>query len=337
MIEKIARISYNSEGWRFPTGQAAKIEAKTNYNPQFGFGHEDWLFRDEWQIEGWRYAFLQGATHIRKKFVKDQVPFNVTLFTVYPNKSRKYVARILGAECLSDIQATDALNFFKDRGWFGTMTQEVSKIKGVVGALGEQTHAWNILNIRYRLECVQRFNIEMQPSDPFINRERYSHYMFFDRLDKVPHIDTAIEEIGRKHRSGDSEPGSYLPYFSTYFQGGLRNPEHIRMQAQLMQALKKEYPLAVVKREENFVDLIVRTENKEILFEIKTSLSPRTVIREALGQLLEYGHYYENRIGREIEFVAVGRKAMSGEDINYLTELRHRYNLPISYRAVEIG
>jgi len=59
-MSKITRIAYNSAGWRKPTGEASKHESAGSYNQQFGFGHEDWLFRHEWLIDGWRYAFIQG-------------------------------------------------------------------------------------------------------------------------------------------------------------------------------------------------------------------------------------------------------------------------------------
>jgi hypothetical protein len=58
---KITRIAYNSSGWIRPTGDAKKDEAAGSYNSDYGFGHEEWLFRSEWQIDGGRYAFLQGG------------------------------------------------------------------------------------------------------------------------------------------------------------------------------------------------------------------------------------------------------------------------------------
>ncbi len=61
LVRKITRISYNSKNWERPTGDARKHEAAGTYNHEHGFGHEDWLFRSEWQIDGWRYAFIQGV------------------------------------------------------------------------------------------------------------------------------------------------------------------------------------------------------------------------------------------------------------------------------------
>jgi hypothetical protein len=90
-IQKIARISYNSENWYKPTGDAQKYEVGT-YNQKFGFGHEDWLFRSEWLIDGWRYAFIQGVNKSRSKLLKEGRSFNLILFTILPEGGRRYVA-----------------------------------------------------------------------------------------------------------------------------------------------------------------------------------------------------------------------------------------------------
>src|SRR5690242_6580887 len=108
-MHKVTRISYNSGGWQKPTGEAAKHEAAATYSHQYGFGHEDWLFRSEWVIDGWRYAFLQGVNKSQAKLLREAHPIDVTLFTIQPDKKRRYVATIHDVECLSDLQAQDAL------------------------------------------------------------------------------------------------------------------------------------------------------------------------------------------------------------------------------------
>lgn len=77
-MSKITRMAYNSSGWQHPTGDARREEASGTYNSDNGFGHEDWLFRSEWQIEGWRYAFLQGVNKSHAKLVREPQAFDVT-------------------------------------------------------------------------------------------------------------------------------------------------------------------------------------------------------------------------------------------------------------------
>lgn len=122
---RLTRISYNSSEWQRPTGDARKFEETGTYNHTHGFGHEDWLFRSEWLIDGWRYAFIQGVNKSHAKLVKAGQPIDLTLFTIQSDKKRRYVATIEAVECLNDQQAEDALDEFKRRGWFHIMEQGV--------------------------------------------------------------------------------------------------------------------------------------------------------------------------------------------------------------------
>ena len=79
------------------------------------------------------------------------------------------------------------------------------------------------------------------------------------------------------------------------------------------------------------IDLVFRNEDDSFNFyEIKTAHDPRTCIREAIGQLLEYAHW--NGCGPEVKhLVIVGPNPMDDEAEKYLSELNERYGLPIRY------
>lgn len=64
----ISRISYNTSGWQHPTGEAGTLEGKKSFHALHGFGFEDWLFRGDWLLDGWRYAFIQGANKQGRKY-----------------------------------------------------------------------------------------------------------------------------------------------------------------------------------------------------------------------------------------------------------------------------
>src|SRR5260221_6522421 len=170
---RLARIAYNSEGWRRPTGEAGDQETTDTYNAKNHFGHEDWLFRREWVVDGWRYAFIQGLNKNRKAYVGK--PLDVTLFTVEPDKSCRLVATIYGLESLSDEQAKGALKVFRSKGWLNTMQDEVIAIGGKPEALGNPKWAEHVLNVRYRLENVDSYSPDtFLPNDKWIkDRHRY--------------------------------------------------------------------------------------------------------------------------------------------------------------------
>lgn len=330
-MHKLTRIAYNSADWRRPTGEARQLEATGTYNQVNGFGHEDWLFRAEWQIDGWRYAFLQGVNKSHARLVRESKPFDVTLFTIDAKKTRRYVATIRDVECLSEQQATDALAAFKDRGWYKLMVSEIDEIDGEVSALGQWEWAKYILNIRFRQDQVLRHEMssESLPGDWIKQYRRYQLYNF----------DAAEPQIAKALLHGRA-PATSLPSTKPHSRKGSPaincTPEHARMQIKLYESLKQEYPGATVECEPDFVDICVQTPSKTILFEIKSDLSPLRAIRNALGQILEYGFHPTRSYSTPVELIIVGRQALGPVEDNYMHILRSRFQIPVSYRVVAI-
>lgn len=330
-MQKITRIAYNGADWHHPTGDAAKLEMVGAYNNVHGFGHEDWLFRDEWQIDGWRYAFIQGVGHSHAKLVRERKPFDVTLFAVQPDKRRRYVAYIENAECLDDTQANDALAIFNKNGWLATMKQEICDVHGDVNAFGNAKWATHVLNVRFRLENVHRF-----PRDTFAGVGDPVHTLNRYVLSDVSRLRTKFEQISERNGSID------FPSTTAYTRSGSGpisvSPEHARMQSVLMKELRKAFPGGRVVREENFIDVLVETNDEVRLYEIKSDLAPRTVLRLAIGQLLEYSYPYlrSGDGSRRVTLIAVGRNELSDDDAVYLSHLRDRLGLPLEYRVVSV-
>lgn len=326
---KLARIAYNSAGWQRPTGDAGELESGETYNAKNKFGHEDWLFRAEWVIDGWRYAFIQGLNKHRLAYVGQSL--DVTLYTLQPDKRRRLVATINGLESLDNDQAKDALAVFKERGWLRTMQKEVKDIGGNADALGDPKWAEHVLNVRFRID-----NVDAYPPDTFLPDDDWIHDRHRYMLYKLEDADRQRIEQGRLGRSGSQEP----PEVRRLFRRGTNpieyTPEHGKMQAKLMAELQQEYGKGCVCREEDFVDVRVETEKELIYFEIKTDLDPRAVIRQALGQILEYA-YHPARAGRRPDkLVIVGRKPLEEHEMAYLKGLCERFSLPLSYRVVTI-
>jgi hypothetical protein len=77
-------------------------------------------------------------------------------------------------------------------------------------------------------------------------------------------------------------------------------------------------------------DVIVSLPEGYELFEIKTALAPRDCVREAMGQLLEYGYW-----PRSPDFKAlwiVGPSPIDSETQEHLEGLRKRFGIPVGYR-----
>jgi hypothetical protein len=323
--EKVTRISFNSADWQRPTGDARKYESPNTYNYKYGFGHEDWLFRSEWLVDGWRYAFIQGANKGHSKLVKRGRPIDLTLFTIEPNKRRRYVAAIRSVECLDDQQSQDALAIFKKNGWYETMRREIKAVDGIDSALGSARFAKHLLNVRFRQENVTRFpsNDFAKADDPIIKQTRYQLYDLNGRISS------------RMTRRGAGTPPRARGWMRKGHGPVQCTPEHARMQAKLMEELKLEFPGARILRESEFIDVSVKTKTDLLLFEIKSDLDPRSVIRHGLGQILEYAYHPLRTHNLPIRMVIVGRRPLTDDDQEYLKRLKNRFALPLAYQVVD--
>lgn len=324
-----ARISHNSLEWRRPAGALDAVENGLSYRDEYGFGHEDWLFRDEWQLGGWRYAFVQGVNRSRKRLLKRGEAFDLELFVLSPH-GRSMVCEIRDVEVLSDQQSADAVDAYVKNGWLATMKQEVEDADGYAAALDPDLPE-QILNIRFRTTNVRRIDAgEPIPSwHPAHSLTRYSLYGV-----ETPLPDKPARWAGRKGVSELPDSGERR----RKLQSGMvtYSPEHQKMQRLLEDRLKLRYPGADIAFEEDFIDVKLRTDDKLILYEVKSDLSPLSAIRQALGQLLEYAYHPRRTHDLEPSLVIVGRRPLVGEDKDFFERICTQFGLPIEYEFVEL-
>ncbi|WDI95509.1 HNH endonuclease [Xanthomonas campestris] len=174
----ITRLAYNSHHWRRPATAAEVQEAGDTYRNENGFGHEDWLFRNEWELDGWRYAFVQGVNKSRAKLLRESKPFNLRLFTMPAPGDRRAVAEIRDAECLDDETAIAAVAAYERIGWLDIMRAEVAAAGGRPEALDETSYAPHILNFRFRIGNLSMLDADtpLPPDDPVHRLKRYGLY-----------------------------------------------------------------------------------------------------------------------------------------------------------------
>lgn len=324
-----ARISYNSLEWRRPAGALDAVENGLSYRNEYGFGHEDWLFRDEWQLGGWRYAFIQGVNRSRKRLLERGEAFDLELFVLSPH-GRSMVCEIRDVEVLDDQQSADAVEAYFKNGWLATMKREVEDAAGRADAL-DPDRPEQILNMRFRATNVRRIDVcEPIPSwHPAHSLTRYSLY----RVDP-PLPDDSARWAGRNGVPEPPDAGERRRMLQarvvTY------SPEHQKMQRLLGERLRLRYPSAAITFEEDFIDVKVQTDDKLILYEVKSDLKPLSAIRQALGQLLEYAYHPRRTHNREPSLVIVGRQPLVGEDKDFFERICTQFGLPIEYEFVEL-
>jgi hypothetical protein len=125
---------------------------------------------------------------------------------------------------------------------------------------------------------------------------------------------------------------------ATYTQKQLNvNLLHNQMQETLFQRLVSQYEEENVGTElvsgvGTSVDIVVRTVQGYIFYEIKTALTPRACLREAIGQLLEYSFWPGAQSA--IKLVVVGERPIDDDCAEYLRRLNLRFPLPINYEQI---
>lgn len=331
VMSYITRICQNNSNWQLPDRSA--VEASNTFYSKHHYGHEEWLFRFEWQIGGWQYGFLQGVNKgWKSRLARNQRAGDVVLFTLTPN-GRRYVARIRHIEFLDDAQGIAALDHYKRLGWYDRMLKEIDAVGGDRSGLGNGEWAPYVLNVRFRPVDVEWYppNTFAEAGDPVHHYNRY-------QLIELNHEASLPETVNtlRPTRRGQNLPPIQDSYFRSGGSGRECSPEHGIIQATLYEELKIEYPGANIVFEENFVDVTVTTETEKILFEVKSDFCTRRVLRLAIGQLLEYAYYWDELPEKAVRLVAVGRTALSPEDERYLRYLKEKLNLPLEYRQVKL-
>jgi hypothetical protein len=322
----VTRLTWNTLGWRQPSGPA-KGENGT-FVAESGFGHEEWLNRSEWVFGGWRYSFLQGVDRQRKRLVGTTL--NIRLYTINPMKQRLYVGTLNSAEVIDDETATRALVFLRKSGFLEKMKQEVGAAGGKLTAITSLSD-FAIANIRFRPDSLRMY----QKSVPAVPGDRI---LRFNRYAMIRADSALLKQWGKRTKRA---PWQIPPSTdSIVYKRAARlvkvDRSEAKMEVEIKKTLEKLYGEKTVEAQRNFRDIIVTTANRRVLIEIKASQDARQAIRDAFGQLLDYA-YFDTGLRKMYELFIVGRGAPTKGTQSYLDRLRNRFGLEINYRQYKIG
>lgn len=308
-------------------------------NPKYCY---EWAFSDgqnavltQWyeELDGWRYSFLQGVHKSGKRYENQVGDIDLCTILPAPGKERRLAARITDVEVLSEVQAEEVYQRFEENGWLDQMEEEVRVVNGISRPLRSPTTFREMFNIRFKADKVSLYP-KGTPLPEGISASQVNRYQIFN-ITEISQEPTAESHprgrMGQDHVEPAS-PRTRRPTSATTY-----TPEHQNMQRKLMEKLKREYGPDAVQAEENFIDVRVETEQELIYYEIKTELDPRLVIRQALGQLLEYAFYQGRRESRTpTGLVIVGRCPLDQDSDAYLREIDRFLPIPLNYMEVSL-
>jgi hypothetical protein len=327
-MRKYCRICWNTRYWREPTGEAARIETGKSYVRENGFGHEEWLFNFSWlqpgptgAAEQFKYGFLQPIGKYLSAY--EGKTFDVLVYAVAPTKEKMAIAIVRDLYVPRAAEIKRALGIMRKNGWIKEMNRDLTDLGISPSTFDEPT-----INVRFRPSDVTFF-------DPPLAIPR-SHKLYrIDRYQPVNWDDAFPDKAPRRKEPAGSKKGgkrrSEKDRKRVGVEGTEYSPQHVRLQNRLYDHLCDLHGEEAVGYEVDCVDLTLKESGGTTYFEIKIAPTAKSCIRQALGQLLEYGMYPAQRRAKKL--VVVGDGNATPDDLAYLGFLRKTYGLPIYYRG----
>lgn len=323
---KLCRICWNTSQWQQPTSEARHLESKGSFVSDKGFGHEEWIFNFDWlyryqkqDANSYKYGYLQPISKFLSKY--EGRSRDIILYTISPKGERLAVAHISEAY----VPKSDEINFvfesMKRDGCLGEMEENLKRLGIEDWRLNVPPS--NLINVRFRPENVHFFDPVFELQEKNVGN-RYHPYDFFGHSFLL--MDKKGDGIKFVPRNNRAEEDRYRPPI----EGMTYSPRHSKLQNNLFSYLKRIYGENNVFIEQNGVDVVVRHEDALTFYEIKIANTVRSCIRQAIGQLLEYG-YYGSQPFKIKKFVIVGEGAPTTADIEYMTKIRKITSLPLHY------
>lgn len=318
-IEKIARICWNTENWRRPSGKEGKSKSDQAYENKIGYGHEEWLLDLDKIYDGYHYGFLQPM-NVKSGIHVDNT-YDIHLFTISPQGHRVYVGCLHNAIGVGPEESKKVYAHYKKNGWLKEMEQEVLLVTDQVKDFEPEI----MFNVKFRIEDA----ITNDSNPPILTQQHItSRYVLQNK-------DFSLEY--EKDKSGHKKIFNTKTVKYNKNSGQISyEPKHKKIQEALCVLLAKEYDnieaeMIYSNDYGQRVDLsgVHKTTGEMHFFEIKTH-SAKENIREALGQILEYAHY--PAANRAKKLYIVGEIKPDKDDKDYLKQLRKLYNIPIWYR-----
>lgn len=320
-MEKIARLCWNTNGWRRPSGKTGKSKANDSYENEMGFGHEEWLLDDSKIMpDGYHYGFLEP---MRIKGTKHHgMIYDIHLYTISPNKQRIYIGCLKKAEGISFTESEKVYNYYLKKGWIEEMKQDIRFVDGVA----RDFTASFMFNVKFRFEDAEIYYSNQPILSP--NSIPGHRYNFLDKKEAF---------VFEKNEDGTVKVLD-TNIFDRVVQGGKIqiDPLHKKIQNACAKLLKSQYTNLQVESSSDSiakqrVDIkgFSKNDKEWHFFEVKT-MSAKRSIREALGQILEYTHYPNVNLAGKL-FI-IGPEPPDDKDKAYLQQLRKLYNLPIWFR-----
>jgi hypothetical protein len=323
---KLSRICWNTENWKFPSGSQGKSVSTEAYEADTGYGHEEWLFDKSKIIDGYHYAFLQPL--FLKSDKHDNEIYDISLITINNLNKQYYIGEIKNVECITREESVRIYRTYKANGWVEQMRADVERV-GANYDKFNQTEPEIFFNIRFKFKNVFQPDELLEVADNDINITT-NRYKLLPRKSEIA-IGTENEEDESEGNKRNTNKRKKVFNSDCEY-----DPYHDQMQNAIFELLKNsgKYDYKKVYIEKGRVDIKARTKQDTWhYFELKTD-NPKQSIRKALGQILEYAYFPDTE--KADKLIIVADEKPNENVINYLNHIRNKFDLPISYRHFDL-
>jgi hypothetical protein len=332
--KRLLRITWNDNNWEFPSIHkwSKKNQGNTSiaHENQYGFGGEEWLFNQRYNIDGYQYGFIQGLWEVMDTNLIDVAYlFSINQIT----KDRFLIGKINKVELLDP---TDLPKEIKDvyKKYKNEMFTELQNV-----------------NADYKKFKLEQFypivKFKMSDTDIFDEPRLINELKKGNRYNrfKAYKVDDALQSLidGKMAKQPFIfSPGKRRNDNSSYTKNSSGRSSFVKgIHAKIVNDLEKYLShnfnaklknISIEKTVfgENIADVVTLNKDRSYsIYEVKTSYNTRYNIREAIGQLLDYALWYD---GIKIkELVIVAPSVITPEQIEYLKRVKASLNLVIRY------
>ncbi|MBC8753569.1 hypothetical protein H2O64_02725 [Kordia sp. YSTF-M3] len=332
---RLMRLVWNDKNWKFPISRYwnKNWQGRTDkaHHEQYGFGSEEWLFNNRYLIEGTQYGYVRGIdTMPETSYFIDEL----YLYSLHPKTKQQFlIAKLFDVEIYREEEIIDELILSTFENNRDLMLDELKQVNA-------DTKFLKTLELRPNMSFdLNRAIIYEEPillNQDLLKIHRFIPNKIKDEIElAINEIETSFKKPKIKFESGN---GTGSNSYSQSISGGKRNVNrtHADITNDLHEYLTnskvyKKFEISTEKTRvgNNLVDCAAKSEDEYILFEVKTTNSVLTNIRQALGQIIEYALLDTSLNVNKL--IIIGPAIPNERDLVYFQNLKEQLKLPLQY------
>lgn len=331
MDKRQMRITWNENNWEKPSGHFWKKEDQGNknvpYENQFGFGHEEWLFNPRYRLNGFQYGYIRG---VEKARLENDFIDELYLYTKDTTENYFVVGILKGVIRIKENKKEQLLIKRLYHSYFNDAIDELKEVNAVHEEISENGL---IPTLKFKWDEAIIFE---EPIPCTIDDSKYRRYQPYKLTSELEIFAESSILENQKLIFVSGKTVNVCSYTISKKKGKREVQSlHVEILDNLYNFLLKQNTKTNLSSEKSkvngkIIDFLEKIEeNKFNFYEVKTSNSGFTNIRDAIGQILEYA-LIDNSI-KPNKLIIVGPANLKEIELSYLKTLKKYFSISIEY------